>query len=200
MAKILLTIPVPKLSLIYKECWNALLALDVGNHLVNLYVGCENLPNIVGDHNIGFNLNQARKICLTEGYDYLLIIESDVVAPPNTLLEFLKVDADVVVGLVPERPSKVGTDDFIICMDWNANSNVQELIKKGEPFEMTGKDGYACILVRRHLLEKLFFPEQGCGDMVWYDQLHKARYKIFCQPSVLCSHVDRNGKVITRKV
>jgi len=198
--KILVAVPVPKISHVYKECWQALHTLDAGEHTINLFITCENLPNIVGDHNIGFNLNKARKICLEEGYDYLAVIESDVVPPQNALLEMLKVNADVVVGLVPERPSKVNTNDFIICMDWNGNANARELIKKGEPFELTGKDGYACVLIRKNVIERVTFPEQGCGDMVWYDLLHKGGFKIFCQPKVICSHVDRDGKVITRKV
>lgn len=200
MARIFLTVPVVKTKLIYKQTWEALHTLDVGEHTVNILISCENLPKVVGDKNIGYNLNKARSISLVDGYDYLAIIESDVIPPSNALLEMLKVNADVIVGLVPERPSKVKTNEFIICMSWNGNPNAKELIPKGQPFELPGGDGYACILVKRRVLEKVKFPEQGSGDMCWYNELHKLGFKVFCQPSVLCSHIDRDGKVIVRKV
>jgi len=188
------------LNYIALECLQAIQALDLGGHQVDWMLLTESPYKGAGDMNIAFNQNKARQKAIAETYDYMLIVESDIIIPKHTLLTLLETQGDVIVAITPERPSKVKTDDFIVCMSWNHNKDARAHIDKLEAFEMTGSDGYTCVLVSRNVFSQIEFPVVGSGDMRWYGVLHQKGFKIICQPKVHTFHKDRDGKIITGRI
>jgi GT2 family glycosyltransferase len=196
--KILLSVVVREIGRIKDLTWKALHEIDRGEHILNLVVFTEN-PYENGEMNMGHNLELARKLVLTEAYDYMFNVESDVVPPRNCLLELLKMSTDVAFALVPDRPCKIGSDDFVACMNWNGNPHARNSINKLEIFEIKGNTGTGCFLITRKALEIVGFPLKIGIDFVWSDELHKKGIKMLCNPNVLCQHVDENGKAVRSK-
>jgi len=188
------------LNYIEPECILAIRSLELGGHQVDWMFLTESPFKGAGDMNIAHNQNKARAKAINENYDFMLIVESDIIIPKHALLALIATQGDVIVGLTPERPSKVKTDDFIVCMPWNNNQNARAHIDKLEPFEMTGSDGYTCILVSRNVFSQIEFPVAGSGDMGWYNVLHGKGFKVICQPKVHCFHKDRDGRIIQGRI
>jgi len=182
------------------ECLQGIQALDLGSHQVHWMLLTESPYKGAGDMNIAFNQNKARQKAINETYDYMMIVESDIIIPKHALLTLLETEGDVIVGITPERPTKVKTDDFIVCMSWNHNNDARAHIDKLESFEMTGSDGYTCILVSRKVFSETEFPVVGSGDMGWYNVLHKKGFKVICQPRVRTYHKDIDGKIIKGRI
>jgi len=153
-----------------------------------------------GDMNIAFNQNKARQKAIAEAYDHMLIVESDIIIPKHTIPTLLATQGDVIVAITPERPTKVKTDEFIVCMSWNNNKDARAHIDKKEAFEMTGSDGYTCVLVSRKVFSVIEFPVASSGDMGWYNVLHQKGFKVICQPNVHTFHKDIDGRIITGRV
>lgn len=188
MALILLQLTTKNLGFVKPETWWSITNLDPGPHIVDLHILCRNRPDqphaIRAVHQ-GYNMERSRQFAIKHGYDYMFIVQSDIIFPPNTLLVLLeamkKHDAGVVCPLTPERPEKIGTDDFVVCMRWNKNPHAREAINVGEDFRVTGcGSGYMCVLVRKDVFQKFEFPAEGSGDMHWYSTLQKAKVEIFC--------------------
>jgi len=188
------------LNYIEPECLLAIRGLDLGGHQVDWMLLVDSPFKGEGDKNIAHNQNIARQKAIAENYDFMLIVESDIIIPKDALLTLLATQGDVIVGLTPERPSKVKTDDFIVCMPWNNNKDARMHIDKLEAFEMTGSDGYTCVLVSRNVFTQVEFPVAGSGDMGWYNVLHQKGFKIICQPKVHCFHKDRDGRIIQGRI
>jgi len=182
------------------ECKKAIEEMDRGGHQVDWLWLNESPWYGQGDKNIGYNQNKARQKAIAEAYDFMLIVESDIIIPKHTLPTLLGTQGDVIVGLTPERPSKVKTDEFIVCMPWNNNKDARMHIDLREAFEMTGSDGYTCVLISRKVFSEMAFPEVGSGDMGWYNVLHQKGFKAICQPNVHCFHKDRDGRIITGRI
>jgi len=178
------------------EYWSSLARLDPGKNVLDVMILTEDPYPGEWDRNIGHKLNRARTYAISQGYDYLWIIESDIVVPSQALPMLLELKADVACGLTPERPTKVGTDRFIVEMSWNGNPGAREAIPKGQSFRIPGVGSYTCTLVARRLFEAEVFPEQLAGDMAWYWKIQKAGFVVMVHPGVLCGHVDRDGRVI----
>jgi hypothetical protein len=196
--KVLASVVVRDIATIKEPTWKALHEIDRGEHVLDLGVFTEN-PYENFEMNMGYNLELARKLVLSEPYDYLFNVESDVVPPRNCLLELLKMNTDVAFALVPDRPCKIGKDDFVACMGWNNNPRARDAIDKLETFEITGNTGTGCFLMSRSVLEKVAFPLKSGIDFVWSDDLHKKGIKMLCNPNVICGHVDSNGKIVRGK-
>jgi len=188
------------LNYIALECLQAIQGLDIGPHQVDWMLLTESPFKGQGDKNIAHNQNIARQKAIAENYDFMLIVESDIIIPKHTLTTLLETQGDVIVAITPERPSKVKTDEFIVCMSWNNNKDARAHIDKLEPFEMTGSNGYTCVLISRKVFSEISFPEAGSGDMGWYNVLHGKGFKITCQPKVHCFHKDRDGKIIQGRI
>ena len=181
---------------LYPQWWEALSKLDPGPHIIDVMVLTSDPFPGEWDRNIGYKMNQARTYAIAQGYDYLWVIESDIVVPRKALLQLLELKADVACGLSPERPTKVGTNQFIIEMSWNGNPGASEAIRRGQPFRIPGVGSYTCTLVARRLFEAEPFLEQLAGDMAYFWAIQKKGYQVIVHPGCVCGHVDRDGRVI----
>lgn len=182
------------------ECLMSIQALDTKDHQVDWMLLTQSPHPGAGDMNIGHNQNIARQKAIAEHYDFMFIVESDIIIPPHALQTLLATEGDVRVAITPERPSKVKTDEFIVCMGWNNNVNARGYIDKLQAFEMTGSDGYTCVLISQKTFSQVEFPVVGSSDMVWYSVLHQKGFKIICQPKVHTFHKDRDGQIIKGRI
>ena len=203
MGRVLLAMSSRSIGYVMPDCLWSIMHLDKGPHDVDLMVLTVNKhKHAIRALNNGYNLTRARDFAIQHGYDAMFIVESDIVFPPETLLTLLdvmkKTGAGVVCALTPERPEKVGTDQFVVCMSWNGNPHARRAINEGRDFRVTGcGSGYMCVLVRRNVFKRFKFPERVASDMNWYHQLQRAGVKVVCHVGLRLFHKQRSdGRII----
>lgn len=197
--KILIATVSISLNWVRKEMVEAIKNLVVHNDIVDWIVLTEQLEDSelythtqwsVGK-TIANNVNKAREFALKNGYDYMFVVESDIIVPENALTSMLECNADIVSALVPERISKVGKN--ILNIYYNGIKDAERLCREGKPFKVDeGPIGRACLLISRRALEHPFQPSDG----IWCDAMRGQGFQVIIDPRVKCSHVDRDGRIM----
>jgi hypothetical protein len=160
------------------------------------------------------NLNKIAERVINENYDYVLIVESDVVIPKNALSHMLTVDADAVVAVVPWHNYPENSDmqnlyKELVCVAWfvdythplDPESLHFETLHLGDVKDkvLTFKDGpleagTGCILIKRKVFESGIrfvcnFAYASFDVWFWRD-LHRKGLAGACDGYVVCAHLD----------
>ena len=205
MALILLQLTSKNIGFVMPETWASVRNLDPGPHTVDLHLLCRQrpvTPKAARPVHLGYNMERSRLFAVKWGYTHMLIVQSDIIFPPNTLQVLMKVmeqhKAGLVCPLTPERPEKVKTDNFVVCMSWNNNPHARAAINKGQPFRITGNgSGYMLVLIDRSVFARHEFPRTACSDVNWYAKLRKAGVKMICEVGLRIFHKQRgDGQII----
>jgi len=198
--KILVVYPSPDMKAqVFTEALEAVKDIDRGGHILDYFFPTNIPSDFIADKGLGFNLEKARQVALTQGYDYMLIVESDIIPPKDCLLKMLKVNADVVVSLTPERHEKVGTFYPIVCMGWNNNPEALPNFLKGTPFRVHGCAGFTLTLINRKVIEGVRFPIEAPCDFTWYAVIHRMGFSVVCDPSIWTKQIERAGRIARGK-
>lgn len=155
---------------------------------------------------------RGRETFLRGPYDALLVVESDVIVPPDALQRLAALDCDVAYGVYLFRgPSPVV----------NVFERYPE--RHGVPARNTGESlsvrpglwreaqrlgvvacsggGLGCILIKRHVLEAVpferpFTPDgRTFCDTPWTYAVYQAGYTMKADTRVRCGHKDVDGRV-----
>lgn len=150
---------------------------------------------------------RGREAFLRGPHDAMLVIESDIVPPRDTLLRLAALEADVAYGVYPSRSS--------------GNVNVLELYYGGKPRArnigepLTCRDGHlwraalakgivgcsggglGVLLIHRKVLEAVPFEAcEGWCDNKWTNDVYQAGFTMVADTGVLCGHVCRDGETL----
>jgi len=174
-------------------------------------ISTNNLKPITGIRNVDHEntLHQyryARQRILDGNYDYLFIIEHDMIIPGDAMVKMLATDADVVYGLYLFRCFKPILN---ACRYVNSKwpdmslSNFPEIVKKAKEqgwIEVSG-GGFGCILIRRKVLETFDMRRNEpagspCPDMPFAADCLKHGFKQICRFDVICGHIKPNGDIL----
>lgn len=154
-----------------------------------------------GNQAIRWNLQKIRKYIL-EHYHYIIRLDSDMVPPPHALITLIKTavkhKAPIVTALTPERPSKVGTEEFSQLMSWNTNKPRKKIIssiENLEPFICSGNAGVAFMLMTREAFKIIRWPGLK-DDFGFWIEVHKQKIKVVCNPRVVCGHKDHSRGIV----
>ena len=151
---------------------------------------------------------RGRETFLCGGYDAMLVIESDIVPPPDTLQRLAAMEADVAYGAYVFR----GTNAVNILERYYAGTG-RKARNMGEPLTVRGLwdaavetgvvecsgCGLGCILIRRNVLMETPFEaarDGGFFDMDWTQAVYQKGYKMMADTGVRCGHIDTDGRVI----
>lgn len=164
--------------------------------------GCDYLP--LFDFVRGYDCAKARnEICreaIDGGYDFVLMVDSDVVLPDDALETMLDEPVDVLLGCYPRKLSpseselfKMGTKDFTDRYLYNEIP--------GGRFEVKG-GGMGCALISVSLLREIGggwfrYVEYGDGNVLSEDlyfcvKVSDTGRKIFADGRVKCGHSWRS--------
>ena len=120
----------------------------------------------------GYSVDKARndiaRMALDGGYDYVMMVDSDVVVPHDALALMLEGDADVVLGCYPRKNTVTGQSElFVDGEDFTDENNVgyARLDTLGQRFDVKG-GGMGCALIRTSAFRAIGFP---WFDYVEYD-------------------------------
>ena len=143
--------------------------------------------------NILYNYQRGRKVFLEGGYDFLLVIESDMIPPADALERLSRVHADIALGLYMFRHGNPMLNALRLEGWKNPGQSlslfpgeVKAAWKKG--IIRTGGAGLGCALIQRRVLEKISFRNAKGGDCDWHftsdclreGYVHKVDFNVQC--------------------
>ena len=164
--------------------------------------GCEYLP--LFDFVRGYDCARARnEICreaVRDGFDRVLMVDSDMVLPDVTLELMLADPVPVLLGCYPQRGNtsaaelfKVGTKDFVERFGWDEVPNGRFEVKGG---------GFGCALIDVALLREMGAPwfryvEYDSGDVLsedlfFCDRCSRMGVPVMADGRVRCGHTWRD--------
>jgi len=188
-------IAVPTFETIRPEVFKALWDMDAGDH------------DVFFDYVRGYTVDHARnniaKKAMQMGVDYVLMVDNDVVLPPDALANLMEHDAPVALGYYVHtgkseltclcKTGHVNFDDQYTCDELHAlrDSGVAEITVKG--------GGLGCALIETCVFEQISWPffrwyVYGSGailseDLYFAVKCENAGIRIVADPRVACGHV-----------
>ena len=171
-----------------------------------------NVPdNVVTDfrYTRGYDCARARnaivKAGINEEFDYILMIDSDIIVPKETLQFALENEPDIILGVYPRKndPDKSeifnnGYDDFKPSARWS----IQELKNFPSNRIRIKGGGFGCALVKTSVYKDIGYPyfnyvnyDDGTflsEDLYLCTQATKHNYPIYVDTRILCKHIRRD--------
>ena len=171
----------------------------------SVYRACHKYANADFDFIKGYDCAKARneimKKAIDGNYDYVLMVDSDVVIPENTLDCLLEHPVDICTGLYPRKNTKsheieafkLGTKNY-------TNRFTFDEIQSVDRFQVKGC-GFGCVLINVNILEHMSYPyfkyviyDNGSvlsEDLYFCSQADRAGFSIWADPRVRCGHSIR---------
>ena len=169
----------------------------------------------------GFGVANARNIiakgAVDNGYDYVLMIDNDIVLPKDALINLLDIsqsylDRCVVVGYCLRRLGEYNIrkettaykygDINYLSEDAYKTSELLDLCRIGITKVLVRGSGFACALVHRSVLESMSYPyfkwvdyydgSQLSEDLYFCERLNELSIPILLDPRVGCGHLMRH--------
>lgn len=139
--------------------------------------------------------NEAVLMAMREGCDYLLTIEDDTFPAGDGLVKLLNHNLDIVGGWYPMRREPLEGVPIVV-----KNNQRQSLEPDGNIHEVyTIPQGFTLFKVDifRRLQHPWFVTTPQLSQDSFFSQLaREAGFKLWCDTSILCQHIDREtGKV-----
>jgi len=151
--------------------------------------------------------NEAVKALLSHPhFEYLFFIDTDIIAPPDTIIRLLKHNAPIVSGLYCRRSPPIGVPVMLRNYQWITEFPQNSVIE----VDMVGT---GCLLIHRSVFESLahsrpqsgkewfdwrvdmkgkgVYPDQRCTseDFVFCLNARDHGYRILVDTSIQCKHV-----------
>jgi hypothetical protein len=139
---------------------------------------------------IAENYNLAATLALKEGCDYLFCLEDDTFPPADALTRLLATGLDIVGAWYPKR------------LDKRTGASIELVEGRRVPMVPDGtiKEAYAlsqgCTLISTKVFSAVLYPWFVTTDHLTQDSFFSQRardagYKLWCDTSILCLHIDR---------
>ncbi len=133
-----------------------------------------NLKVIYNTENLGYSKanNQGIEVALKSDYEYIGLLNNDILFTPNWLEDTLKIfDYDSQLGMVAPRDAgrrkffkkKLTSDNYI-------NYYKDYLNKFTKPYKQVLEPLFCCVLVKREVIEKIGLMDVNYTPAFWEDQ------------------------------
>lgn len=133
-------------------------------------------------------------------YDYVLMVDSDTIIPPDTLELMLDTDVDICLGVCPRKNTKEGETAMVKMTDMSYRDFYHYDELPAEKTEVKG-GGFACALIKTTVLTALDYPyfqyvtNEDCSTFSedFYFCQHARLYgcHVIMDPRVKCGHLAR---------
>ncbi len=165
--------------------------------------------------------NLLREKVLAEGYDYLLMLESDVIPPRDIIERFLKLNHQITAGVIFHVYGEVKDGQRVIqhraLLALRQDKKNPNLLTFFKPEQVAQADyplevdytSFGCIMIHRDILKQFKFRYEpyisktsGREDILWHDMcfskdVGEKGHKIMVDLSAKCKHLIFPGKHIT---
>jgi hypothetical protein len=150
---------------------------------------------------------RARETFLHGKYEAMLVIESDIIPPADTLIRLAALNADVAYGAYLFRGQGSRVVNILERYTTHNARNVGESLtirglwaaaKKQGVVACSGS-GLGCVLIRRHVLESVPFRASPAGaycDSQWTQDVYSSGFRMMADTAVCCGHKDTDGEIL----
>ncbi len=155
-------------------------------------------------YSFGYNVAQVRnKLCdiaITEKYDYVFWVDSDIVLPKNALKKLLSHNENIVAGWYRQKIVEEIIPEVFLSNDGNGTkrAKLKEIQNKG--VIEVGGIGFGCVLSKVNVLKKIGYPQFEyfnaldhsntiSEDSDFCTKAIKNGYKIKLDTSLCCNHI-----------
>lgn len=161
--------------------------------------------NLFFDYVKGYDCARARneiaKLALKHDFDYVLMIDSDVSVPKDTVVKLLECETDIALGWYYKKRTK--TDQTVIYdfgKDYTDKNMIygEILLKINNPFDIKG-GGLGIALVNVNVFKKMAYPYFKyiiydndtvlSEDLYFCTEARKYGIDIKCNPNVKGNHI-----------
>lgn len=144
--------------------------------------------------------NFARKIAIDEDYDYLLSIESDLLFHPQTLMQLIADERDVVGVRYNIGPPEMRIPCITVSkIDPHNGLRGTRLLEHKEFHDYTNKGlravngcGLGFTLIKKEVFHKIQFTYysdiKGHSDIFFNNDVWNNGWRVYCNTSVYCEH------------
>ena len=173
---------------------------EVFKAIYNLKSEHELTFDFVKGYDVAVARNEIVKLAQQGQFDYVLMVDSDTLIPPDTLEVMLDPPADIVLGVCPRKNTKegktaiikLGAEEYHDSYYYSDLPKERTLVKGG---------GFACVLVKNTVFTRLQNPwfqyvtnADGSTLSEDYYFCQNARFygmDIYVEPRVKCGHLTR---------
>ncbi len=185
-------IAVPTFETIEPEVFKAIYDLRTAGHELSF--------DFVKGYDCAVARNAIAKLVRGSEYDYVLMVDSDTIIPPDTLELMLEEPKYICLGVCPRKNTtkkltamiKLGDTDYTQSWAYPELPDVPTEIKGG---------GFACALISAHVFTRLDYPyfqyvtnQNGTTfseDFYFCKNARFMGYEIWMDPRVKCGHLAR---------
>ena len=190
-------IGVPTYETIYPETFKSIYGLQVPEGVICQF-------DFVKGYGVAKARNELAKEAIEYNFDYILMIDSDIIVPNNTLVSMLDGALDICLGIYPRKNTKdslaelfkLGQHDFVNRYTFDELDSMPKT-----KFEVKG-GGYGCVLIRTDIIPTFEYPwfryiEYKDGTLLsednWFsNQAAQLGYTVYADNTVRCGHAVRN--------
>lgn len=188
-------IAVPTFENIKPECFKSIYSLTRPE-------GYELYFDYVPGYDCAKAKNQIAKNAMAGNYDYVLMVDSDIQLPSDTLVKLLECDSDIALGWYYHKRTKTDqTVIFTFGKDFNDNNNIKESVMIHEvprPIDVKG-GGLGIALIKTDIFHNLEYPYFKfvtypndtvlSEDLYLCNQATARGFNIKCNPRVKGNHI-----------
>lgn len=156
---------------------------------------------------------RGRELFLSGRYDAMLVIESDIIPPKDTLRRLAALPCEVAYGCYLFRGNGQPVTNILERYYTGPEWRHKRARNVGEPLSMRGLyqaaveqgviecsgSGLGCVLIHRHVVEAVPFEaaDGSCFfDTEWTQAVYSHGYRMMADMAVQCGHVNRDGTVL----
>lgn len=202
-------IAVPTFESIFPDTYKSIYDLDTTGHDVEF--------EYVRGYDCAKARNEIAGMAIDKEFDYVLMVDNDVVLPKDTLQNLVEGHDSVIMGYCPRRNKNgVPSDSTTIYKMYDENgkehyhykpeavysiADMKQICDSGQNRIRIHGGGTACVLIKTAVFKKLKYPwfkwteysrdQQLSEDLYFCDQCKKARIPIYVDTRVSCGHIFR---------
>lgn len=133
--------------------------------------------------------NKIAREAIDLGFDYVLMVDSDIVLPSDTLVRMMDDPVDICLGCYPRKRSTNGTIELFRL----GQKNFVETFTADEIDEMTGRvvvkgGGFGCAFIKVDILKDLPYP--------WFKYVQYDNGETLSEDNYFCSEAAKRGYII----
>lgn len=203
-------IAVPTFENIYPDTFKSIYDLDVSGHKADF--------EFVRGYDCATARNKIASIAVDRGYDFVLMVDNDVVLPVDALQNLLEDSKDVCLGFYAHRDTdniyrgrtcvcKLLTNDGVRYKNYPLDSEytaveLKMLKEKGEYKIRIHGGGMGCALIKTDVFRKIKYPwydwmnykdgKMLSEDLYFCENCRKASIQIYTDTRVKCGHMLRH--------
>ena len=169
--------------------------------LCNLDWGFDELEyRFIGGYDVASARKRMAQDAIDGKFDFLLMVDSDMIVPEDALINLRKMDVNVAMGWAVRGSSDSGLTSVIKLgtQGYNVSYRASEIAAMKDPFEVRGC-GLCCSLIRTDVFSRIPKPwfefhddpnGSSMGEDYWFCQkCHEAKIKLYVHPRVGCGHI-----------